>query len=82
MSKARSEIPWQVPRVSLSIEEACASLGISWDMWDEYVAPEVKIVRLGRRKLVPVAELEGWLARMAEKPVTLDELRAEAKASR
>ena len=55
-----------VPRTALSIEEACASLGISWDTWNEHVAPTIKIVRLGRRQLVPVAELERWLAKCAE----------------
>jgi hypothetical protein len=56
-----------VPRVALSIEEACAALGVSWDTWDEHIAPHVKIVRIGRRKLVPVAELERWLVKEAER---------------
>jgi excisionase family DNA binding protein len=56
-----------VPRVALSIEEACAALGVSWDTWSEHIAPHVKIVRVGRRKLVPVAELEKWLATEAER---------------
>lgn len=55
-----------VPRLALSIEEACAALGVSWDFWREHVAPEVRIVRRGRRKLVPVRELERWLERRAE----------------
>ncbi|MGI8630797.1 MAG: hypothetical protein ACR2LV_11630 [Solirubrobacteraceae bacterium] len=67
MSKPRAELASQVPRVALSIEEACAALGISWDMWSEHVAPHVGIVRLGRRKLVPVRELERWLAREAQR---------------
>ena len=56
-----------VPRTALSIEEACESLGISWDTWQAHVAHEVKIVRIGRRQLVPVAELERWLAANAER---------------
>jgi excisionase family DNA binding protein len=55
-----------VPRLALSIDEACQALGISWDTWSEHVAPHVRIVRLGRRRLVPVAELEAWLADNAE----------------
>ncbi|HTX32254.1 MAG TPA: hypothetical protein VMD09_12805 [Solirubrobacteraceae bacterium] len=55
-----------MPRTALSIAEACESLGVSWDTWSEYIAPEVRIVRLGRRQLVPVTELERWLARRAE----------------
>jgi excisionase family DNA binding protein len=51
-----------VPRTALSIEEACASLGVSWDTWTAHIAPDIRIVRLGRRQLVPVAELQRWLA--------------------
>jgi len=47
--------------LALSIEEACASLGCSWDFWREHVAPEVQVVRRGRRKLVAVAVLQKWL---------------------
>jgi excisionase family DNA binding protein len=53
------------PRVALSIEEACASLGVSWDTWREHIEPEIRLARLGRRKLVPVTELERWLERHA-----------------
>lgn len=48
-------------RLSLTVAEACEALGVSWDFWREQVALEVRIVRRGRRKLVPVAELERWL---------------------
>lgn len=50
-----------VPRLALDVSEACAALGVSWDFWSEHVAPEVRIVRRGRRKLVPVKALEEWL---------------------
>jgi hypothetical protein len=50
-------------RVTLSIAEACEAIGCSWDFWHEYVEPEVRVVRRGRRKLVPVSELAaGWIA--------------------
>lgn len=51
----------QVPRLALSIEEACAALGVSWDFWREHVAPEVRVVRRGRRKMVAISALEAWL---------------------
>ena len=41
--------------------QECAALGVSWDFWAEYIAPEVRMVRRGRRKLVAVRELERWL---------------------
>lgn len=56
----------QVPRLALSIAEACEALGVSWDFWREHVEPSVRLVRRGRRKLVPIAELERWLEREAE----------------
>lgn len=55
-----------VPRLALNIEQACAALGVSWDVWREHVEPDVRLVRVGARKLVPVAELERWLAEHAE----------------
>lgn len=54
------------PRVTLSVEEACQSLGVSWDLWREHIEPNVKVIRLGRRKLVPVRELERWAEDNAE----------------
>jgi hypothetical protein len=50
-----------VPRLALSVGEACKALGISWDLWHEHVEADVRIVRLGRRKLIAVDELERWL---------------------
>jgi len=55
------------PVLAVSIEGACRALGVSWDYWREHIEPEVRIVRRGRRKLVPVAELEKWLDEAAER---------------
>jgi hypothetical protein len=55
------------PVLALDISEACTALGISWDTWSEHVAPQVKIVRLGRRKLVAIAELQRWLDQRGER---------------
>jgi hypothetical protein len=49
------------PRLALDVAESCQALGVSWDFWTQHVAPEVRIVRRGRRKLIAVAELERWL---------------------
>lgn len=56
-----------VPRLALSVEEACAALGVSWDFWAEHIADDVRIVRRGRRKLIAVAALQQWLAENSEK---------------
>jgi hypothetical protein len=50
-----------VRRLALSKAEAAASLGVSVDFFDEHVAPELRIVQRGRRRLVPLREIERWL---------------------
>lgn len=50
------------PRLALGPAEAAASLGLSRDTFDSAVLPELKVIRIGRRILVSVAELERWLA--------------------
>jgi hypothetical protein len=50
-----------VRRLALSKTEAAAALGVSVDFFDEHVAPELRIVRRGRRRLVPLREIERWL---------------------
>jgi excisionase family DNA binding protein len=45
----------------LTIAEASEALGISDDSFRRHVAPELRLVRLGRLTLVSVRELERWL---------------------
>jgi excisionase family DNA binding protein len=54
-----------VPRLALSPTEAAEVLGVSRDFFDEHIAPELRIVRRGRRKLIATRELERWLERQA-----------------
>ena len=49
------------PRLALSPEEAAAAIGTSRDFFDLHVLPELRVVRRGRKVLVPVRELERWL---------------------
>jgi len=58
-------------RLALTRAEAAASLSISVDSFERYVQPEVRLVRRGALRLVPVAELEAWLRENAD--CTLDE---------
>jgi excisionase family DNA binding protein len=55
------------PRTALTVNEACESLGVGWDLFHESIEPELRVVRIGRRKLIPVSELQAWLDRTAEK---------------
>ncbi len=51
------------PTLALSVEQACEALGVSWDTWRAHIEPDVRLVR---RKLIPVSELQAWLDRHAE----------------
>jgi hypothetical protein len=55
----------RVPALALRLEDAAAALGVSLDFFNENVRPEVRVVRRGRLRLVPVAELERWLSENA-----------------
>ena len=51
-----------VARLSLSLDEAAASVGVSRDSFERYVLPELRVVRVGRRVLIPIKELERYLS--------------------
>ena len=63
LAKTRESAPL---RLALNVKEACAALGVSWDLWKAHIEPDVRLVRIGSRKLVPVSELERWLTENAE----------------
>ena len=65
-----------IPRLALSREEAAASVGMSLDSFERHVQPTLRLVRLGRMRLVPIGELERWLDEHAQR--TLDPLRDAA----
>lgn len=48
-------------RLALSKAEAAQALGVSVDFLEEHVLPELRVVYRGRRRLIPVRELERWL---------------------
>lgn len=54
-------------RLALSRAEAAQALGVSIDYLDDHVVAELRVVRVGRRKLIPVTELERWLDEHAER---------------
>lgn len=56
-----------VPRVALRVTEAAESCGVSEDFFHEMIAPELRVIRRGRLRLYPVAELEEWAAKAAER---------------
>jgi hypothetical protein len=66
-----------VPRIALTPPEAAAAIGVGPDFFDANVAPELRLIRRGRKRLVPVAELERWVAESAGRPVA-EEIRDRA----
>lgn len=58
-----------IPRVALTPPEAAASLGVGSTFFDAEIAPELRVVRRGRKRLFPLAELERWAAENAGRPL-------------
>jgi excisionase family DNA binding protein len=48
-------------RLALSKVEAAEALGVSVDYLEGHFMHELRVVRRGRRRLIPVSELERWL---------------------
>jgi len=55
-----------IPRLALTREEAAAAIGMSLDSFERHVQPTLRLVRLGRMRLVPIGELQRWLDEHAE----------------
>jgi excisionase family DNA binding protein len=58
-----------VPRLALTREEAAMALGIGLTTFKERVQPHLRLVRMGKVRMIPVAELEKWLVENAEKVI-------------
>jgi hypothetical protein len=54
-----------IPSLALTAARAAASLDMSEDHFREHVAPDLKWIRQGRKRVVSVAELEAWLSENA-----------------
>jgi hypothetical protein len=55
-----------VPRVAVTRQEAAAALGMSLDSFERHVQSELKLIRRGKLRLIPVVELERWAIENAE----------------
>ena len=52
--------------VAVNTTQAAAMMSVSRDTFREKIEPELRIVRMGSRKLIPVAELQRWTIENAE----------------
>jgi hypothetical protein len=66
-------ITFNVVPVALTREHAARALGMSVDSFERHVQGEVKLIRRGKLRLVPVAELERWAERNAEYVLARDQ---------
>ena len=57
-----------IPRIALTPSEAAAAIGVGPDFFEANVAPELRLIRRGRKRLVPVSELERWVAKSVAPP--------------
>ena len=55
------------PCLAVQHTDAPDVLGMGKTSFEKYVVPEVRCVRLGSMRVYPVAELERWLEKNAEK---------------
>ena len=56
-----------IPRVALTPAEAAAALGVGPDFFDQNIRPELRVIRRGSKRLIPVAELERWCSENSER---------------
>jgi hypothetical protein len=64
------KLPASIPRIALTPSEAAAAIGVGPDFFDANVAPELRLIRRGRKRLVPVTELERWTVESASRPLS------------
>lgn len=53
--------------IALTKAEAAAALSMSVDSFERYVQADLRVIRRGRLRLFPVAELERWANENAER---------------
>jgi hypothetical protein len=63
------KLPVTIPRIALTPAEAAAAIGVGPDFFEENVAPYLRLIRRGRKRLVPVHELERWAVENTEEPM-------------
>jgi hypothetical protein len=61
-----------VPRVTLTLQEAADALGVSLDHLHRHVLCDLRVIRCGRRVLVRVGELERWAREHEALPLGAD----------
>ena len=58
------------PTVATGPDGAASMLNISRDHFERHVAPELRVIRSGRRKLYLTSEIETWAEKNAAKTLS------------
>jgi excisionase family DNA binding protein len=66
------DLPCLPGRLALTPDQAAEALGVSRDFFDKHVIHELRVVRRGRRRIIPVASLVNWLDAHAALPLEAD----------
>ena len=67
MSVAKISRP--VPRIALDPTEAATALGVGLTFFKSEIAPDLRVVRRGSKRLYPILDLERWVDENAEKVI-------------
>jgi hypothetical protein len=63
----KNEVSISMQPVCVSRETAAAALGMGITLFAEQVQPELKVVRVGSKVLIPTSELQRWVEQHAER---------------
>jgi excisionase family DNA binding protein len=67
LENSSNSTPSGLTPIAVSIREACAVLGIKRStIYREIAARRIRAVKAGKRTLIPVTSLVGWLAALPE----------------
>lgn len=58
---ARAKQRLSPPRLGLTVAEAAQAVGMSESSFKRHVQPELRIVRRGSLRIIPLSEIEQWL---------------------
>lgn len=63
--RGRSTTIGALPRMAVSPREAAEMIGVGRSFLYEHILPELRTVRCGKKRLIPVAEIDRYLDRNA-----------------
>jgi hypothetical protein len=66
-ARVSGEVVVSLSPVAVTREVAAAALGMGLTMFSEQVQPELEVVRVGAKVLIPVAELQRWVGEHQER---------------